>query len=325
MVEVELFRMSSYMQMYKTCYLCFFFRMAGCWVCGLLLLASSATLKAENIGGNSSADVMVVKYWAEGLSPGIRPYLTELIRQALIATEAEYGPYHLETNHPQLSTLRSMREMEKDGRLNLQFSNSWQDGAEEVELIIYPYTNGLLGLRKCLIRKNDLEFFETITTLDELKKIRVGQGVGWPDNDVYRSEHIELFEAKGYQALFPMLMHGRFECIPLSVLEIEGTLNEAQAEYPDMTIAPNFYIFYPMNLSLVVTKYRDDIVKRMRVGFKKVIDSKKHIKLLNSFYPNIAPDAAVGPVSVVFLQNPNLTPDENENQTQAMKEILRFY
>lgn len=149
--------------------------------------------------------------------------------------------------------------------------------------------------------------------------------MGWPDNDVYRGEHIELYEAKGYQALFPMLMHGRFECIPLSVLEIEGTLKDAQVEYPDMTIAPNFYIFYPMNLSLVVTGYREDIVRRMQAGFKKVIGSKKHIKLLNKFYPNITPDAAVGPVSVVFLHNPNLTPHENDNKTQAMREILRFY
>jgi hypothetical protein len=74
-----------------------------------------------------------------------------------------------------------------------------------------PIDKGLLGYRMFLVREADLPRFATVRTLDDLRKLRVGQGKDWIDVPILRKAGFPVVEGTSYPGLFAMLAAGRFD------------------------------------------------------------------------------------------------------------------
>ena len=61
-----------------------------------------------------------------------------------------------------------------------------------------PLRKGILGYRVALIAKNRQANMDKILNLDDLRKERVGQGIGWGDVAIYEANGIKVHTA-GYE------------------------------------------------------------------------------------------------------------------------------
>ena len=76
----------------------------------------------------------------------------------------------------------------------------------EYEQILIPLDKGLIGYRVFLINKDRQPEFSAITTLEELKHLKVGQGLSWADVEVWRANGFDVIEGSNYNGLFHMVV-----------------------------------------------------------------------------------------------------------------------
>lgn len=238
-----------------------------------------------------------------------------LLALVLDYSESRYGPYQLDFLDREMSTGRSMLATER-GEIHTGFSTGWGLHASEgrVDLYSYPYLKGLLGLRKVIIRREDEKRFASIRTLAQLAEYSAGQGAGWPDTRVYESYGVRVVSAENYLSLFPMLAKGRFDFLPMSVLEIDGALEAVASQYPDLMIASNLYIFYPIPLYISVSRTRPDISNRIAFGLERLFegdDNQGLEALLRRQFPSYS-QQPVGPAATLLqMDNPFIEPARN--------------
>ncbi|WNO08097.1 transporter substrate-binding domain-containing protein [Teredinibacter sp. KSP-S5-2] len=270
-----------------------------------------------------------MKYWADGMSLGLREYQLEAVKMALDKTIDDYGPYELIHKHSYFSGKRSRQEIEMDGRLNMQFSTGWENGkliSDKVSFILNPYMFGMLGLRRCIIRQEDIHLFKQARTIEDLKEVRIGQGELWPDNQVYIHNKIPLVEVDRYDNLFPMLERGRFDCIALSVLEIDAALTLSHKTNETFVLAPDFYIYYPFNVYLAVSKSRSELTRRMTEGFSRMMSSGDMKKLFKQYFGETLKTHFQSPIHPIFLPNPSFTHIENQKRMENFEfEVLPYF
>ncbi len=59
-----------------------------------------------------------------------------------------------------------------------------------------------------------------MTTTEQLRSLRVGQGSHWGDVKIYEHNRVPVQTAATYEALFPMMLDGRFDLFPRSAIEV---------------------------------------------------------------------------------------------------------
>lgn len=169
----------------------------------------------------------------------------EMLRTALEKTKNQYGPYELMANPTIMPKARYILELEQAHRT---INVIWNSTSEELETrflpIRIPLRKGLLGYRVALIARENQSKIDQVKTLDDLKKLTVGQGIGWNDNLLYEAAGIDVIKAK-YGQLFKMVGANRFDMFPRGVGEIFPEYEQNLAEVPNLAVEKNLLIIYP--------------------------------------------------------------------------------
>lgn len=263
---------------------------------------------------------MVVKHTDTGYSPALRPYMTDILELLMDSTRLEYGPYQVKNSKVPLSSERAKVETEKGHLINVLFASRWtvNDGApSSVAEYNLPIFNDLLGLRALLAKKGTIE--NKVNRLSDLKRLRAGQGEYWEDVTILRHNHLPVTEAHVFDALFPMLHRGRFDYLPLSVLEAEMALAETSARFNNLYILPNTYIFYPLDFHLYVNKGEGRLAARFKLALEKVT-TKQLADLFYKHFPKLmflTQKAKQTNKNKLFMAyNPNISRKKNNAITQ---------
>lgn len=168
----------------------------------------------------------------------------EVLRTALEKTRPQYGPFELGPASTPMPKARYLLEMENHGEINVV----WNGTSDELEQRFLPIRialrKDLLGYRICLIHKKSQSKIDRIKTVADLKKISIGQGIGWGDNRIYENIGIDVVKAK-YGQLFKMLSLNRFELYPRGIGEVFTEYDLIHAEYPDLVVEKNLVLYYP--------------------------------------------------------------------------------
>jgi ABC-type amino acid transport substrate-binding protein len=116
-----------------------------------------------------------------------------------------------------------------------------------IKAIRVPLERGLLGYRICLVRDEDADLLENVRSVDDLRKIRIGQGIGWGDITVYRNAGIGVVEAPFNSVSDPVkaLASGHFDALPLGVNEYKIFLQAYNKEASGITAERHIVISYP--------------------------------------------------------------------------------
>ncbi|TGN41678.1 amino acid ABC transporter substrate-binding protein [Marinobacter confluentis] len=270
-----------------------------------LQILAPARAQTEQVQGPDDSDNRFLLWYRNYDSPPVRA----LVSLAFEKTP-EYGPVVLGRS-PEMSQGRALRELVNSDSSLVHIANVASNVERESDLtaIALPIDGGLLGLRVCVVRRDDLPKFSGITSIADLsdRGIRIGQGTHWPDTSVLRVNGIEVVTHARYEILFRMLDNDRFECFARGVSEVLYDLR--LVNNPDYIIEPDLLFAYAMPSYFFVGKHNQDVAHRLQLGMERAILDGSFADYLDRFYGRAIEDLNLGARQILVLDNPFLSED----------------
>lgn len=155
------------------------------------------------------------------------------------------------------------------GRIDVMWAASDANIEALVPPVRIPLLKGLLGHRIFLIHKNSQHKFDAVNTLDDLKKLKLGQGATWADTKILESNGLTVVKAQKYDSLFYMLDGGRFDAFPRGVQEPWGEVNKIPGL--ELAIEKRLMLVYKMPFYLFVSPANKGLARDIEAGFNAMI------------------------------------------------------
>ncbi|WP_221935074.1 diguanylate cyclase [Catenovulum sediminis] len=176
--------------------------------------------------------------------------------------------YFFKEWHETLNEARLMSMLE-DGALQVAWAGTQKQYEEKYFPIRVPVLKGLLGHRIFIIRQDTQAMFNDVHTLEDLRKIKLGQGKFWGDTFVLKHNGLKVVDPVKYNNLFYMLEGGRFDFFPRAVHEPWGEV-ESRPELK-LTVEKNILLIYPFAMYFFVAKDNAKLGRLIEEGFRNAI------------------------------------------------------
>jgi len=187
--------------------------------------------------------------------------------------------------------------------------------------VYIPMNKGVLGWRLGLIRKGDAARMADVDTLDDLKRVRLAQGLHWPDTDILRANGISVITAPNYEGLFPMIVGGRFDYFPRSVMEI---WKEQASNADTLEVEPRIALHYPYYTSYyMLNRGNTRLAEAIRQGMEKALADGSFDRLFEQHHGESLRRAQLDKRVVIELQNPRVTPGTPVNRPELWYDLRR--
>lgn len=193
-------------------------------------------------------------------------YFIDLLRLAMEKSQPQYGDFVLNAvmiDMPQRRAIKSVKESE----LDVVWTMTSIEREQQLKPIYFPLLKGLLGYRIAIIRSEDANKFTDITSLEELQRIPVGQGLDWPDSDILQQQGFTLVRG-AEQSLLTMLNKKRFDYYLRGIHEPWSEL----IDQTDLMVEPNFVIIYPAPIYFFVRQDNDLLAERIEYGLRMALN-----------------------------------------------------
>jgi len=262
------------------------------------------------IGGGSAqaAEVMTVRYPAPQSPLDSRSQdLIDLLGAALRRTDASHGLHRLEPSQEVLTELRQFVELDADrGLLHVTWATPSAQRKTRARPVNFDARRGLLGMRVSLIDQQRLPDFAGVTDLAGLRRFAIGQGLAWPDVEVYQACGLRVFTVSGYENLFRMLLAGRFDLFPRGVGEVFDEYQARHADMPRLAVEPSLLLVYPYPYHFYFAPSQTALAARVETGLLAMkADGSFDAHLWRHHGPAVA-KAKLRTRRVLRLSNPNL-------------------
>lgn len=260
----------------------------------------------------SDKDVMVYRYWDWGITPQRDDYQVAVLKLALEKTRTSHGDYKIERKLETLSRSRAHRAIAQGEFLNIHASPlrpllSEQDRREQLAESIpikIPLMKSLLGYRSLIIRRSDYEKFSGITDAVQLKQLIAGQGRGWTDIGIYEHNGYQVRGDAEYFTLFSMLLAGRFDYIPLSVIEVNGALSRFEQYSDSLMVLPDLMLYYPLPTLFHVSARYPSLADRLEQGLTQAMQDGSLDRLFEQHFSEHIHQMKSAKLRVFVLENP---------------------
>lgn len=268
-------------------------------LCMALLLPSMAA-------GEGDGPARAVRYPAFESATDFRfePYV-ELLSAALARTADRYGPVHAEPSALRMNEARYLHELEL-GTVDVIWSSTTTEREAHLLPVRIPLDKGLLGYRLALISADSQAVINRVQTLDDLRKLKIGQGRGWGDVELYRANGIKVFEA-GYDSLFAMLAQKRFILFPRGLSEVYTELAHYAPAYPNLVVEQGLLLYYPWPYYFFFNrKTGAALAKRVEEGLRLMIEDGSFDTMFQRHYAVAIQRANLAGRRLILLENPLL-------------------
>lgn len=210
-------------------------------------------------------DLLVVTYRAAASPNDTRQhYYREILTLTLEKTKARYGDYKI-LEAPYMNQLRDAFAIEQEIYLNYVVDENYEDKFlnSNVDYIAFPLDFGLTGMRICFVNPKIKEEIKQVNTFAQLKKYTIGQGIGWADVEILRSNGFKVIAVQNYDGIFKMVAIGRVDLFCRGV-------NELAREYEDFKSIHN--LTYDESFAIVYSLPRFFVMNRKNVALKNRIE-----------------------------------------------------
>lgn len=154
--------------------------------------------------------------------------------------------------------------------INVFFSGYSPERERRLLQVNIPLTRGLLGYRLMVVKAERLAELKGIDSLAELRRYRIGSGIGWPDNDVLQANGLEVITSR-YDNLWRMLAMERFDLFHRGVQEIYTEL--ARPEHQQLAVLPGMMVVFPYDYFFYVSVNRPDLHDLLLTGLVNAYNS----------------------------------------------------
>ncbi|MCS3460699.1 hypothetical protein [Aeromonas sp. BIGb0445] len=173
-----------------------------------------------------------------------------------------------------------------------------------------PLFRGLEGLRLSFIHEKDQEKFSQIETLEQLKKMRAAQGIGWSDNKIYQAAGIPTYMTR-FTNLFRLMNDGgRLDFFPRNIVEIFAEQRELASQYPNLVVEQHLLIRYPFAEFFFVSPQYPKLAKALTRGLESAYADGSFMRFFreNPAIRTALASANLAGRTTIKLANPDMTP-----------------
>jgi hypothetical protein len=192
-------------------------------------------------------------------------YMNGLLKLALSYSSTKYTF----ATTPEVYSRPRVMESVRSGSISVM----WGGTSEEMERDFIPVRidayRGLMNHRLFFIRKGDQARFDNIYSLEDLKKVRMGQGRSWQDASILENAGFEVIKATKKPSLYHMLDGGRFDAFPRGANEVWTELNA----FPELalTVEKRLVLIYPLPTYFFVSPKDPELAKDIENGLESAI------------------------------------------------------
>ena len=272
---------------------------------GLFLLVFFATVVPA-----AEPDVILYPH-PQSASDSRFDYHLSLLREALERTVAEYGPFELRPTHVTMNQLRQFDLLQSGSRLlDVAIKPTSTEREKRLTPVRIPLGKGLVGWRILLIHRHTQDDLAQVSGLDDLKRFRFGQGLGWSDIRILAHNGLTVIEGGSYEGLFSMLLSDRFELFPRSISEALVEWDERHADVPNLCVERTLLLHYPFARYFWTAKSErgDRLRERITKGLEAMIADGTFEARFQAQYGDLIHRARLDQRLLIRLENPDLPP-----------------
>lgn len=194
-------------------------------------------------------------------------YSFALVKLVMDKTKVKYGDYRIQlippTNRPRARYAAKLKIYP-----NLLLEESYdKEFSEKGDLtyINFPIELGIMGHRICFVNPKIKEDLKKVSSLEQLKKYSIGQGIGWIDTNILRANGFHVSETPSYPGLFKMTAAGRVDLFCRGANEIKGEY-EAFKYIKELTYDETFVLSYTLPRFYYTNAENKLLIARVKEG-----------------------------------------------------------
>lgn len=243
-------------------------------------------------------------------------YKSSILVGALEATQDKYGPFSITTSANRSSIERAILEVHSGKNINTFMAvttNEWEKNTLPIRI---PIRRGILNYRLLTINKAYQKRFTNITSIDDLKKLRIGVRSGWAITPILKESGFNVIESHSFDGLFYMLADDRIDFIPRGINEIHAEIEERSEAITNLTVEPNIVLFVPSPYYIFVSPKEPKLAERLKEGLHTMKNNGDLLSIFNQYYADIIAQANLDKRTMFSLSSPNLplsTPLEDKS------------
>lgn len=238
------------------------------------------------------------------MSKGRIEHETKVVELALEKSRDQYGDYDLSVHETIYSRPRAIRALQLGEVVNAVSSPelTFYTDIQPAPLITIdiPILQGMLGKRHVIVRRDRLQEFASLSSVQQLQGFTAGLGFDWIDQLFFEHNQLPFNTGTDINQLFTMLQHGRFDYLPLGVVEARPALAKSGLA-DELAIVDKLLIHYPLPVYIQVSANKPRLAERLRFGLQKAKDDGSLDKLFNQYYGKLV-EASANAV-VIELEN----------------------
>jgi hypothetical protein len=231
-------------------------------------------------------------------------YTVEMLRLAVRKSGANLT---LQPVRNDLNKIRTLSELTDGNTIDVVWGGATKEREEAMLPIRICFMKGLNGWRIPLVTKKNSEMFAKVNSLSDLQKLTAGQGYHWSDTNILMASGITVERSYEFEFLFRMLVAGRFDYFPRSLMEIWREYDGHQEM--DISIDTNIVIHYPAAYYFYVKKGNEKLAASLQRGLEVALQDGSFDRLFYSFHKKEILLASLETRRVIELKNPYLTPE----------------
>ncbi|WP_440906598.1 diguanylate cyclase (plasmid) [Catenovulum sp. SX2] len=231
-------------------------------------------------------------------------YFVELIELALDKAQAS-SQFKLNESSKSFNQQQQVERL-NTGELSIMWAGTQPEYESNLLPIRIPLMKGLQGHRLFLIHAEQQNQFSQVHSINDLRKLRAGQGRFWGDTNILKHSGMPVVTPVKKESLFYMLDGGRFDYLPLGVHEPWDEVHRRDGL--SLAVEQNILLIYPMPMYFFVAKdnaaLRDLIERGLETAiadgsFDQLFYNAPHVK-------NALDKANLAARTVIRIPNPNL-------------------
>jgi hypothetical protein len=245
-----------------------------------------------------------------------REYHIDLLRLALrlSGTDAKLVPVCMD--YP--TEDRRIPMLQAADQINIVFFGTNPEREEKLLPVFIPIFLGTTGLRLFMLHEDIKDSFAQVQTIDDLRKLSMGQGLGWPDSQILLDNGFNVVSGR-YRTLHRMLDAKRFDLYPRAYWQIVGEWNWMKWEAPGIQIADTVALYYPQPIYFFVSPKTPELRDVIETGLKRAFSNGMMLDLLKT-HPDTAPS-----FSQINLRDLKIMRIDNNNLSDRSREAMDRY
>ena len=238
-------------------------------------------------------------------------YHWEILRTALELTTPKWGPYRMIAAEPMTERRQAYELRNATGKLTVMYLSTTPEFEKNLIPIHIPVDRNLGGYSVFLIRKGDEARFASLRTLDDVRRLSFGVGLGWIDVDILRASGFRVVTGSSYEGLFEMLAQKRFDLFLRAATEVLDEYANRKTALPSLRIEETALFYYPLPMYFWFPKTAEGrrLAARAEEGMRMMIANGMYDRIFDRYQRHKIEQLRLKERRIFRIPNPLVGPE----------------